>query len=195
MRMAIELLPGAERPELRAQLHKDIAELDLLIDEVLLASRLDAPDASLRLEEVDALALLAEEAARTGAQVSGQPAAISGDARLLRRLMRNLLENARRYAAGSEVEGRVELEQDGTLRILICDRGPGIPESELERIFQPFYRPPGTKEGDGGVGLGLSLVRDIARHHGGEVACVAREGGGSCFVVKLRSGRLLSPMN
>jgi len=195
MRMAIELLPGAERPELRAQLHKDIAELDLLIDEVLLASRLDAPDASLRLEEVDALALLAEEAARTGAQVSGQPAAISGDARLLRRLMRNLLENARRYAAGSEVEGRVELEQDGTLRILICDRGPGIPESELERIFQPFYRPPGTKEGDGGVGLGLSLVRDIARHHGGEVTCVAREGGGSCFVVKLRSGRLLSPMN
>jgi HAMP domain-containing protein len=107
MRMAIELLPGAERPELRAQLFKDIAELDELIDELLLASRLDALDRPLRTEEVDVLALLAEEAARTGAQVTGTPALMRGDPRLLRRLMRNLLENARRYAEGSAVEGRV----------------------------------------------------------------------------------------
>jgi signal transduction histidine kinase len=189
MRMAIELLPAIERPELRAQLFKDIAELDELIDELLLASRLDALDRPLRTEELDVLALLAEEAARTGAQVSGQPMLIQGDARLLRRLMRNLLENARRYAGGSAVEGHVEALAQGGVRVTVCDRGSGIAEDERARIFQPFYRPMGTKEGEGGVGLGLALVREIARHHGGDVSYVPREGGGSCFVVTLMSVR------
>ena len=187
MRMAIELLPARDRPELIAQLFKDIAELDELIDELLLASRLEALDRPLRTEEVDVLALLAEEAARTGAQVSGQPTLMHGDARLLRRLLRNLLENARRYAAGSLVEGHVGNSGDGAVKVTVCDRGPGIAEEERERVFQPFYRPLGTKEGDGGIGLGLALVREIARHHGGEVTYEAREGGGSCFVVELRS--------
>jgi len=187
MRMAIELLPAAERPELRVQLSKDIAELDGLIDELLLASRLDALDRPLRTEEVDVLALLAEEAARTGAQVAGEAIVIHGDARLLRRLMRNLLENAQRYAGGSPVEGEVRRLDDGIVEVKVCDRGPGIAEEERSRIFQPFYRPAGTSEGDGGVGLGLALVREIARHHGGEVSYAAREGGGSCFAVQLRS--------
>jgi signal transduction histidine kinase len=150
MRMAIELLPGTQRPELRAQLFKDIAELDELIDELLLASRLDALDRPLRTEEVDVLALLAEEAARTGAQVAGEPVVIHGDPRLLRRLMRNLLENARRYAGGSIIEARLQRMEDGTVKLMVCDRGPGIAEEERTRIFQPFYRPPGTKEGEGG---------------------------------------------
>jgi len=101
--------------------------------------------------------------------------------------MRNLLENARRYAAGSAVEGHVEALAQGGVRVTVCDRGSGIAEEERERIFQPFYRPTGTKEGEGGVGLGLALVREIARHHGGDVSYVPREGGGSCFVVTLMS--------
>ncbi len=67
----------------------------------------------------------------------------------------------------------------------VSDRGPGVPATERERIFEPFYRLAGHAEQAGGVGLGLSLVRQIARHHGGEARCEAREGGGSCFVLSL----------
>lgn len=65
----------------------------------------------------------------------------------------------------------------------------GVPESERERIFEPFYRPPGHSQArDGGVGLGLALVREIARHYGGDAHCRPREGGGTCFEVTLSAG-------
>jgi len=187
MRMAIELLPGTDRPELRARLSKDIEELDALIGELLLASRLDALDQLGSTEEVDLLALLAEEGSRTGADVSGEAASIRGDPRMLRRLMRNLLENARRHAGGATVEAAVHALGAGSARLVVADRGPGVLEAERERIFEPFYRPPGAKESDGGVGLGLSLVRQVARRHDGDVRYVPREGGGSLFEVDLRS--------
>jgi len=187
MRMAVELLPETDRPELRARLSKDIEELDALIGELLLASRLDALDKPDTTEEVDLLALLAEEGSRTGADVSGDAVSIRGDPRLLRRLMRNLLENARRHSGGATVEASVRAIAPGNVRLVVADRGPGVSESERERIFEPFYRPPGAKESDGSVGLGLSLVRQIARRHDGEVRYVARGGGGSLFEVELRS--------
>jgi signal transduction histidine kinase len=188
IRMAIELLPSADRPELQARLTQDIAELDMLIGELLLASRLDTLEALEHTEDVDMLALLAEEGARIAAEVSGEPVCIQGDPRMLRRLLRNLFENARRYAAGAPVEASVVPLVPTGVRLCIADRGPGVPEPERERIFAPFYRPTGMRErGEGGVGLGLALVRQIARHHGGDVRCVPRDGGGTCFEVTLRT--------
>jgi signal transduction histidine kinase len=184
IRMAVELLAGDSRPELRERVEKDIAELDELIGEILLASRLDAQVQVERREDVDLLALAAEEAVRTGATVAGAPVRVRGDARMLRRLVRNLLENARRHAAGSAVEASVE-ETQGGARLRVEDRGPGVPEAERERIFEPFYRPAGPSEG--GAGLGLALVRQIARHHGGDARVLPRVGGGSCFEVDLAS--------
>jgi signal transduction histidine kinase len=193
MRMAIELLAADERPELKARLARDIAELDALIGELLEASRLDAGAAPERTEEVDLLALAAEEAAEFGAEVSGSVTTLQGDPRLLRRLVRNLLENARRHGGGNAIEVTVAAAAD-QVTLSVCDRGPGVPEAERERIFEPFHRLRGTAESGTGVGLGLALVRQIARRHGGDARCEARPGGGSVFVVTLdRASVALSP--
>ncbi len=139
-------------------------------------------------EEIDLLGLVAEEGARAGAAIQGEPAHVSGDPRMLRRLVRNLLENARRYGAGTPIEAAVTPGAEGEVVLRVMDRGPGVAESERERIFEPFYRPAGFAEtADGGVGLGLALVRQIANHHGGRARCLAREGGGTCFEVTLAS--------
>jgi signal transduction histidine kinase len=185
LRVAIELLGGEERPELRSRIAKDISELDELIGELLLMSRLDAVPELTHSEEVDLLALVAEEASRSEATVSGEPVRIVGDPRLLRRALRNLLENGRRYAAGSAVEVSVERLGEKGARVVVADRGPGVPEPERERIFEPFYRSPGLASAGEGVGLGLALVRQIARHHRGEARCREREGGGTRFELTL----------
>ncbi|UCH47827.1 MAG: HAMP domain-containing histidine kinase [Betaproteobacteria bacterium] len=185
MRMALELLERENRPELRDQLKKDIAELDDLVGEILLATRLQAIEELERSAPVDLLALLVEEASRFGATVSGDAATVHGDARLLRRMIRNLLDNAQRHSGGSEVKASVESIDDATNVLRVEDRGPGIPEQERERIFEPFYRVEGTRETGEGFGLGLALVRQIAQRHGGDVRCLSRPGGGTRFEVTL----------
>jgi len=185
MRMALELFIIDPKPMLKEELERNIGELDRLIDEILLAGRLDAPDRERRIEELDLLGLLAGEAVHYGVEVSGDGAIIRGEELLLRRLIRNLLENARRYGDDAPVEGSVGME-NGEAVLRICDQGPGVPEAERERIFEPFYRPAHVPEGaHGGVGLGLSLVRQIAGQHGGSVRCLPRDGNGSCFEVRL----------
>ncbi len=186
IQMATELLAGEQRPELKLRVAGDIAELDALIYELLLASRLDVIDELDETEDVDLLALAAEEGARCDARVSGEAASLRGDPRMLRRLVRNLIENARRHGDGTPIEVEVEPTDEG-VAMRVMDRGPGVAEDERERIFEPFYRPAGLRESrDGGVGLGLSLVRQIASHHRGEVRCLPRDGGGTCFEVDLR---------
>lgn len=117
-----------------------------------------------------------------GAEVSGVAVSINGDVRTLRRLLPNLLHNASRHAGGTLVEVIVA-GSDGAATV--ADRGPGVPVAEQERIFEPFYRLPGTRESGDGVGLGLALVRQIAHRHAGEVTCGTRAGGGSEFRVVL----------
>lgn len=173
----------ARRQSLRQEVERNIRELDGLVEEVLLASRLEGSPA-LPHEPVDLLGLLAEEAARVDADLDGEPLEVTGDERLLRRALRNLLENARRYG-GDEVSARLRRSAPARAEVTVCDRGPGVPEPYRERVFEPFFRLPGHAEREGGVGLGLALVRQIARQHGGEVRCEAREGGGSCFVLTL----------
>ncbi len=198
LKMALVLMDGAS-PErqrtLRDEVDHDIRELDALVDEVLLSSRLDArPD--LARDPIDVPALAAEEAGRVDAHLAIGPSAsearMRGDERLVRRALRNLLENARRYGVpehgGAPIELQVELMPAGAATQVVfkvCDRGPGVAPDQRERIFEPFYRVPGHAEHAGGVGLGLALVKQIAERHGGSVRCEERLGGGSCFVLSL----------
>ena len=190
MKMALAMLGSAapqERPPLQREIEQNIRELDALVEEVLLASRLDAardPDRPATRDPVALLPLAAEEGARVAAAVGGDDVTVSGDERLLRRALRNLLENARRYGGAEPPE--VEVRRGaGSVQLHVSDRGPGVPASQRERIFEPFYRLPGHAEQAGGVGLGLSLVRQIAQAHQGSVHCESREGGGSRFVLTL----------
>jgi signal transduction histidine kinase len=185
IRMAAELMADRAAPAIAAELRRNVAELDQLIDEVLLSSRLDAGSPAVPcLEALDLAGLVAEECARVNATLEAQPLYLMGETKLLRRMVRNLLENAVRYGAGTRVDVRLARVEDGTLRLDVCDGGPGIPEPERERIFEPFYRIAGAGEAAGGVGLGLALVRQIARRHGGDAQCLAN-GAGACLRVTL----------
>ena len=185
IRLAVELLKENADPRRKRELEQDIVELDALIDEILTASRLDAIGDPGANEEVDLLALASEECARyEEAQLAGEPVTVRGDPRLLRRLIRNLLENARRHGA-PPVEVRVSRAGSGA-ELRVSDHGPGIPDAEREGVFQPFHRFAGSGE-RAGAGLGLALVRQIARRHGGDARYVAGAPSGGSFVVTLHT--------
>lgn len=188
IRMGMELMSGDQpSPTSRAEILRNVNELDQLVDEILLASRLDSREVDVGTEEsVDLIGLSAEECARVDAELQLQDLAeleVPGVAKLLRRAVRNLLENARRYSHGEITLALARI--DGQAEIRVDDRGPGVPADQRERIFEKFYRLPGASERSGGVGLGLALVRSIAERHGGSVRCEAREGGGARFVLRL----------
>ncbi len=193
LKMAVSLLEdapeGAPRDRLKAEIGTNIGELDALVEEVLLASRLDAQAGNPVSEPVDLIPIAAVEAAQVGAELQAVLPAltVNGDERLLRRALRNLLENARRYGGGGEITLGAErvAATPPRVELRVCDRGPGVPEALRERIFEPFFRLPGHAEREGGVGLGLALVKQIAERHRGRVRCEARDGGGSCFVLSL----------
>ncbi|MEX8192862.1 HAMP domain-containing sensor histidine kinase [Comamonas guangdongensis] len=190
IRMGLEFMgddPASARS--KAEIQRNITELDQLVDEILLASRLDMREVDVgTVESMDLIGLAAEECARIGAELDLQtdgPLEVQGVSRLLRRAVRNLLENARRYSQG---EITLSLARQGrTAMIRVEDHGPGVPEPQRERIFEKFYRLPGASERSGGVGLGLSLVRSIAERHGGSARCEARLDGqrGASFVIEL----------
>lgn len=195
IRMGLELLGPSATPAFKSEIARNIQELDLLIEEILLASRLDAKEADMgTIEPVDLIGLAAEECARVDVELTlmppptaGQPLdsemVVQGVSKLLRRAVRNLLENARRHTGG---DISLTLQQTGTkVEIRVCDRGPGVPPDLQERIFEPFYRLPGATERDGGVGLGLALVKSIAQRHGGSAFCESRADGGACFAIEL----------
>lgn len=187
LKMALSLAQDATDPGVRATFQKEISrslsELDALIEELLLSSRLQADPTRPEPHRtpVDLLGLVAEEAAHVQAEWDhADPLpAWPVEERLIRRAVRNLLENARRYGDG-QVTVAVHHRGD-TATIDVMDRGAGVPPALRDRIFEPFYRLPGHAESEGGVGLGLALVRQIAQRHGGFIEVTDRAGGGSCF--------------
>lgn len=207
LRMAVDLLlhtdGDAEKAEVRAEVERNIAELDALIGDVLLSSQLNAHDAPLGASVFDVVDVLNQEmsyypeATLTASSMpTDTPIWVDGERTLVMRAFRNVLENARRYGGAqgvdaadadtpSTIEVTVQSVGHDVLEVSFADRGAGVPEALREQIFQPFFRLPEHKESQGGTGVGLMLVKQIADRHEG-VRYEARAGGGSCFVLRFR---------
>jgi signal transduction histidine kinase len=183
IRLGLELVEA--EPARKAELAGDIAELDQLVDEILLVSRLDATDGLDVRDVIDLAALAAEECARyEDCCVQGQSVMVRGDPTLLRRMIRNLVDNAKLHG---KPPIDVAIERRGAQAVLnVSDRGQVIAADARERLFSPFYRVAG-QSGPRDTGLGLALVRQIARRHGGDAAY--RPERGSCFTVTLPAMR------
>lgn len=183
LRFRIEATPD----DVRAKLAADIDQMEAMISAALAFVRdTTRPAERTKLELASLLESVVDEAAETGGQATVERAekiVIEGDPIALKRLVANLVENALKY--GHVARGRVFAEGE-TAIIEIDDDGPGVPPSELERVFEPFFRgEPSRNRETGGIGLGLAVVRSLARAHGGDVTLVNRPGGGLRACVRL----------
>ena len=186
LRMGVELHEHEPTAERRAEIDRNLGELDALVGEILLSSRLSHAGPTEPLQRIDLLALVAEEAASAGLEVVGISSEVLGHEHLLHRLVRNLIQNAMRH-------GRPPIEitvshAAGHAELAVRDHGHGVPETDADRVFEAFYRPGGHGESAGGWGLGLALVRQIAEMHQGSVRVEAPADGGARFVVTLPLG-------
>jgi signal transduction histidine kinase len=168
LRLRAEMLSD---PELRAKMLRDLDEMQTMVGTTLDFFAAVGKDSQRQPVDVGALIESVCEDRREAGQtlsVQGTPVGpYRADPQALRRCLENLIENAIRYGASADIAIR---DSPQRLTIAIRDRGPGMPESELERVFEPFYRLDGSRNMDrGGTGLGLSIARNIARWHGGEV--------------------------
>ena len=172
IRLGIEMLQAGGDSERKKALQIDIEELNELIDELILMTRLDTGLHNKDFETVDLMALAAEECARyRGCGLCGSGGEIMGDRRMLQHLVRNLIDNA--FAHGrTPVSVEVATTEDG-VRLAVSDGGTGIPEGERETVFQPFYRS-GDTQNIPGYGLGLPIVRRIADLHNAQIRIESR---------------------
>lgn len=183
LRMATEMFALNQNDNTKKEIVRNLSELDELVEEILLKSRLGS-DRPLPLgQPVDLLALAAEEAAAVGADVEGGSLVVRGNEKLLRRAVRNLLQNAVRH--GRPPVTISIAEHGGFAAITVRDCGSGLKPDDMAHIFEPFFRPEGRSESDGGWGLGLALVAEIARLHGGRAYAAQTDGTGACFVVEI----------
>jgi two-component system sensor histidine kinase CpxA len=191
MRLAVGLArqPGGDPGRQLDRLEREIERLDDLIGQVLSLARLNGTDAPIEREPFDMDELIQEvvhdanfEAAAKGCKVSIAGAAgpwVNGNRELVRSAIENVLRNAVRYSPpGAAVEVAVE-SGDGGFAVTIRDRGPGVPQGDLERIFEPFFRVAESRDRDtGGEGVGLAITSQVMRAHGGSAKAANRGGGG-----------------
>jgi len=191
MRVALGLArrPPADLPRQLDRLEREIERLDSLISQVLKLARLHGTDAPLAREPFDLDEVIEEvvrdanfEAAVKNCRVRLDGVAystVNGNRDLLRSAVENVLRNAVRYSPRDAPVDVSVSRPDGGVSILIRDRGPGVPERDLERIFEPFYRVAESRDRDtGGEGIGLAITSQVMKAHGGAAAAANAEAGG-----------------
>jgi signal transduction histidine kinase len=178
----------------------EVDQMTGMVDDLLLLARSDSGEAGIEHRTID-LADVAVDGASSLSGVAGErgvsiavdpaPTTITGDPARLRRLTVILVDNAIRHApSGTEVG--VRIRPDGDQGVLVVeDDGPGIPPSDLARVFDRFYRAAGAQ--GHGTGLGLAIASTIAQQHGGTIDASNRTGGGARFTVRLPSGPARGP--
>lgn len=184
LRLRAELLDNAK---LREKFEKDLAEMESMVGATLDFMRgVENREPRQPLDVMALLESLQADAAELKGRVEIEGAALKpyrGLAQALKRCLRNLIDNAVQYGKSARV--RVD-DSASALRISVRDEGPGIPERDLEHVFEPFYRLEGSRSRDtGGTGLGLGIARNIARAHGGDIVLRNVPGGGLEAVLTL----------
>lgn len=183
LKFRIEAVPDELKPKLAA----DIDQMEAMIAATLgFVSDATRPRERTKMELASLVESIVDEMAETGAAATidrTEKLVVEADPIALRRLVSNLVENALKY--GGAARARVYAEA-GEAVIEVDDDGPGIPEHERERVFEPFFRgEPSRNRETGGIGLGLAVVRSVARAHGGDAELINRPGGGLTARVRL----------
>ena len=199
------LLDGPTAPDETRRFLEIIARhadrMERLVRDLLRLARLDAGQETLEFSDCSVAAvvaaagheldaLLTSRGQQLQTTIAPDATLVRGDPAKLHDVLRNLLENAMNYSPPGgtiEVSARQAI---GTVEITVADRGPGVPEADLNRIFERFYRVDRSRTRDpGGTGLGLSIVRHLVELHRGQVAAANRDGGGAIFTITLPAAR------
>lgn len=188
-----QLTPAAQR-ELMGTIVDETERLNHLVANLLSMTKLESGELLLKRqpEEMSELvnAAISALASRGGTErirlsIPSDLPLLDVDSLLIEQTLINLLENALRYAPGAtpiDVEAR---SVGDDVQVRVCDRGPGILPHEREKVFEKFFRGSGTRHGDGGAGLGLTICRAAARAHQGKLKALERSGGGTCMELTL----------
>jgi two-component system, OmpR family, sensor histidine kinase KdpD len=188
-------LTEQDRQELLETIDLDSDRLSRLVADLLDLSRLEAGAAAPEPElwALDDLVRAAVEASGSKARVSvaGESALVRVDAAQFQRVLANLIENAVKFSPNTGVvHVRITVTRKEAI-VRVVDQGPGIPEADLERVFEPFYR--GARDERGGAGLGLAIARGFAEANGGRVWAESRPGQGATFALALPVAEVPAP--
>jgi signal transduction histidine kinase len=178
-RLRLQVETTLDDAAIQARFSKELDEMESMVRGALALFRGLDDDETLSPIDINALvATLQSEFTEMGADVkvegkASQP--FAGKPQALRRLLTNLVANAVKFG----IRARIIVEDGTVLIIRVRDEGPGIPQEELERVFEPFYRVESSRNRDtGGTGLGLSIARDVAQAHGGSLVARNLPDGG-----------------
>ncbi len=187
MRMRVERVSD---DGLRDALKRDLDALEAIVVETLDFARVESAGA--RRDRIDLASLLSTivdervDAAQDVRLGEGARVVLSANGAAVRRVVENLVDNAIKYGGSAEVSLAA---RDGDAVVVVADRGPGIPEKDLEAVFRPFHRLETSRSREtGGTGLGLAIARTLARAHGGDVKLANRAGGGLVATLTLPRG-------